>query len=113
MISGGLGAPEAAASALTIRLIAASTRLRTSSSKVRTLSLMTASSGITFSFVPACSAPIVTTAAFGGRDLARDDRLQAQHRRRRHHHRIDAGLRHRAVRAAPEQADLEAVARPR
>ena len=63
MISGGLGAPEAAASALTIRSIAASTRLRTPSSKVRTFSLMIASSGMTFSLVPACSAPMVTTAA--------------------------------------------------
>ena len=38
-----------------MRSIAASTRLRTPSSKVRTLSLMIASSGMTFSFVPACS----------------------------------------------------------
>src|SRR5574337_318158 len=43
--------------------MAARTRLRTPSSKVRTLSLMMASSGITFSLVPACSAPTVTTAA--------------------------------------------------
>ena len=46
-----------------MRSIAASTRLRTPSSKVRTLSLMMASSGMTFSLVPACSAPTVTTAA--------------------------------------------------
>jgi hypothetical protein len=45
-----------------MRVIAASTRWRTPSSKVRTLSLMIASSGITFSLVPACSAPAVTTA---------------------------------------------------
>jgi hypothetical protein len=57
-----LGAPDACASASTIRLIASSTWVRTASSKVRTFSLMTASSGMTFSFVPACSAPIVTTA---------------------------------------------------
>ena len=63
MISGGLGAPDAAASALTIRSIAASTRVRTPSSNVRTFNLMTASSGMTFSFVPACSDPMVTTAA--------------------------------------------------
>ena len=56
VISGVRGAPEAAASALTIRSIAASTRLRTPASKVRTFSLMIASSGMTFSFVPACSA---------------------------------------------------------
>ena len=30
---------------------------------MRTFSLMSASSGMTFSFVPACSAPTVTTAA--------------------------------------------------
>jgi hypothetical protein len=63
VISGSRGAPEAAASALTIRSIAASTRLRTPSSKLRTLSLMTASSGMTFSLVPACNEPMVTTAA--------------------------------------------------
>ena len=40
--------------------------MRTPSSKVRTFSLMTASSGITFSFVPACSAPMVTTAGCVG-----------------------------------------------
>ena len=66
MISGGLGAPEASDSALTIRLIASSTRCRTASSKVRTLSLITASSGITFSLVPAWSAPTVTTTASDG-----------------------------------------------
>ena len=63
MISGGFGAPDAAASALTIRVIAARTRVRTSASNVRTFSLMTASSGMTFSLSPACSAPTVTTAA--------------------------------------------------
>ena len=63
MISGGLGAPDAAASALTIRVIAASTRVRTFSSKVRTFSFMTASSGMTFSLSPACNEPTVTTAA--------------------------------------------------
>jgi hypothetical protein len=47
---------------LTIRSMAASTRLRTPASNVRTLSLMIASSGITFSFVPAWSEPTVTTA---------------------------------------------------
>src|SRR5579864_1527891 len=62
MISGSFGAPDASASAFTIRSIAASTCLRTPSSKVRTFNLIIASSGITFSFVPACSAPIVTTA---------------------------------------------------
>ena len=48
-----IGAPEASASALTIRSMAASTRFRTPTSKVRTFSLMSASSGITFSLVPA------------------------------------------------------------
>ena len=46
-----------------MRLIAASTRVRTSSLNVRTFSLMTASSGMTFSLSPACSDPTVTTAA--------------------------------------------------
>ena len=45
-----------------MRVIAASTRFLTPASKLRTLSLMTASSGITFSLSPACSTPIVTTA---------------------------------------------------
>src|SRR5690554_3699937 len=45
-----------------MRSVAASTRLRTSVSKLRTFNLMMASSGITFSLVPACRAPIVTTA---------------------------------------------------
>jgi hypothetical protein len=62
VISGGLGAPDAAASAFAMRSIAASTRLRTLSSNVRTFNLINASSGIMFSFVPACSDPIVTTA---------------------------------------------------
>ena len=46
-----------------MRSIAASTCLRTPSSNVRTFSLMMASSGITFSLVPACRTPTVTTAA--------------------------------------------------
>lgn len=49
-----------------MRSIAASTRLRTPAAKVRTLSLMTASSGITFSLVPACNAPTVTAAGSSG-----------------------------------------------
>ena len=61
-ISGGFGAPAAVASALTIRSMAASTCLRTPSSMVRTFNLMIASSGMTFSFVPACRTPTVTTA---------------------------------------------------
>ena len=47
--------------------------------------------------------------SFCGRDLARDNRLQSHHRRRRHHDRIDAGLRHRSMRAASEQTDLQAI----
>jgi hypothetical protein len=62
VISGGFGAPDARASASTIRLIAPSTCSRTSSSKARTFNLIVASSGMTFSFVPAWSAPIVRTA---------------------------------------------------
>ena len=46
--------------------MASRTWLRTPSSKVRTFSLMVASSGITFSLVPACSAPTVTTADCAG-----------------------------------------------
>lgn len=63
VICGGLGAPEAVASALTMRSMASRTWRRTSSSNVRTLSLSSASSGMTLSFVPAWSAPTVTTAA--------------------------------------------------
>src|SRR5207302_962208 len=66
VISGGLGDPDAKASALTMRSIEASTRLRTPSLKVRTFSLIVASSGITFSLVPAWREPIVTTAASVG-----------------------------------------------
>src|SRR6516164_10615003 len=47
----------------------------------------------------------------GGSDLARNNGLQPQHRRGRHYHRIDARLRHRSVRAAPEQTNLQAVRR--
>lgn len=47
----------------------------------------------------------------GGGEFAGDDGLQAHDRRRRHHHRIDAGLRHRSMRAAPEQSVLQAAAR--
>ena len=50
---------------------------------------------------------------FRRRHFARHDRLQPQHDRRGHHHRIDAGLRHRTVRTTPEQADLQAVGRGR
>ena len=37
--------------------------------------------------------------------------MQAHHRCRRHYHGIDAGLRHRSVRAASEPADLRTVGR--
>ena len=47
----------------------------------------------------------------GGGDFARNNSLQPHHRRGRHHHRIDAGLRHRAVRASAEQSDLQTVGR--
>ena len=72
-----------------------------------------ASSGMTFSLVPACKHADGHHGGLGGRDLARDDGLQPHDRRCRHHDRIDAGLRHRAMRAAPEQADLQAVGRRR
>ena len=68
---------------------------------------------MTFSFVPACRTPTVTHGGLRGGNLARHDRLQPQNGRGRHDDRIDAGLRHRAVRAAPEQADLQAVRRRR
>ena len=83
----------------------------TPASKVRTFSLMMASSGMTFSFVPACSDADGDDGGFGGGEFPRDDGLQPHHRRRRHDDGIDAGLRHRAVRAATEQADLQAVRR--
>ena len=70
---------------------------------------MMASSGMTFSFVPACNAPMVTTAASAAA-TSRDTMVcRRMHRRRRHDDRIDAGLRHRSVRAASEQANLQAV----
>ena len=93
-----------------MRSIAASTRFRTPSSNVRTFSLIIASSGMTFSFVPACSEPTVTTAASVGRNLAGDNRLQPEHGRSRHHDRVDAGLRHRSVSASSEHSNLQAVA---
>ena len=109
MISGGFGAPDAAASALTIRVIAARTRVRTSSSNVRTFSFMTASSGMTFSLSPACSDPTVTTAASeaaSSRDTMVCSRSTVAAA-------ITtgsiAGLRHRPVRASPEHPDLQAV----
>src|SRR5664280_2870050 len=54
-MSGSRGAPDADASAWTIRVIAAITRSRTCGSKVRKLSPSSACSGITLSFAPACS----------------------------------------------------------
>ena len=83
-------------------------RARTSWSNVRTLSFSSASSGIGLSFVPMDRADRDHSGLRGG-DLARDDRLQAQHGGSGHHDGIDAGLRHRAVRAAAEEPDLEAV----
>ena len=66
VISGSAGAAAAAASARTMRSIAASVFARTDSSKVRTDSRSSAWSGMTFSTVPACSAPTVTTALSAG-----------------------------------------------
>ncbi|MNY57162.1 hypothetical protein D3C86_1933230 [compost metagenome] len=43
--------------------------------------------------------------------LARDDGLQPEDRRGGHDDRIDACLRHRPMRAPPEQADLQAISR--
>src|SRR5581483_11986117 len=43
-------------------------------------------------------------------DLPRDDRLQAQDSGSGHHDGVNAGLRHRAVRATAEHPNLEAVA---
>ena len=70
MISGGLGAPAAAASAFTIRSMAAITFASTDGSKVRMLSNSSASSGMMFSFVPARSARDGEYSCFGRRDFA-------------------------------------------
>jgi hypothetical protein len=59
---GGLGAPDASASAVMMRLIDESTFSRTCSSNVRTLSRSTASFGMMFPLLPAWNAPTVTTA---------------------------------------------------
>ncbi len=47
------------------------------------------------------SSPASDRPVLGGGEFARDDGLQPHYRRRRHNHGIDAGLRHRAVSAAP------------
>jgi hypothetical protein len=51
----------------------------------------------------------VISGGLGGSNLTGDDDLEPQDGRSRHHHGIEARLWHRAVRAAPEQLDLEAV----
>ena len=66
---------------------------------------------MTFSLVPACIDADGDHGGLGGGDLAGDDGLQPHDERGGHDDGIDAGLRHRAVRAAPEQADLQAVGR--
>src|SRR6202012_2137045 len=59
---GSATAPDAWASARTMRSMAASTLARTSTSKVRTDSSSSASSGMMLPLLPAVSAPTVTTA---------------------------------------------------
>jgi hypothetical protein len=61
-ISGSTDAPAAAASLRTIRPIASSTLARTWATYVRTLTRISASSGMMLLFVPAASLPTVTTA---------------------------------------------------
>ena len=63
---GSAGAPAAAASARTMRSTAASTRTRTSGSKVLMLIFSSARSGMMFSLLPACSEPTVTTTESAG-----------------------------------------------
>jgi hypothetical protein len=46
---------------------------------------------------------------FGSCDLAGNDRLQAQDRSRGHNYGVDGSLRHRAMRAPPEQTNLQTV----
>jgi hypothetical protein len=56
---------------------------------------------MTFSFVPACNAPTVTTAASAAA-ASRETQFEAALRLLRHDHRVDAGLWHRSMRAAPK-----------
>ena len=58
---------------------------------------------------PAWIEPTVTTATSRGIDLARDDRLQPHDGGRGHHDGVDRGVRARAVAAATEERDGEAV----
>ena len=91
-ISGALGAPAAAASPRTMRVDRGEHRGRAPSVKVRMLRPSSAWSGITLLAMPACIVPMVTTAVSVRGDLARHDRLQAQDRRRGHHHGVHRGL---------------------
>ena len=79
VISGFLGAPDAAASAFTIRSIASSTRLRTPSSKVRTFSSMMASSGITVFLGAGLEYTDCHNGGFVRAYFTRHDRLKPQH----------------------------------
>ena len=63
------------------------------------------------SFVPARIEPTVTTAVWAPRDLPGHHGLQAQHGRRRHHDRIDGGLRPRTVAALAEHPHPQRVRR--
>jgi hypothetical protein len=66
MISGSTGAPDAAASARTIRVIASRTRPRVAPSKARMLSRSSASAGMMLFVLPAWIDPTVTTAVSNG-----------------------------------------------
>ena len=110
-MSGSAGAPDAAASPRAMRSMAASTRVRTASEYVRTLTRISASSGMMLALVPADRRPTVTTAKSAAGDLARHDRLEPQHRRRGHDHRIDRGVRHGPVTAAAVEDDPHGVGR--
>lgn len=108
MISGGFGAPEAWASAFTMRSMASTVWRLSLSSKLRTLIRSNASSGI-FILGPGLHRPNGDHDRLGCRDLARHDGLQPHDRRCGHDDRIDTRFRHGPMCAAPEQPDLQAV----
>ena len=109
MISGSLGAPDAAASALTMRSIDASTFARTRSSKVRTLSPSIASVGDDVVLGAGVELPDGDHRGIRRRDFPRDDALQPHRGRRGEVDGVDRRLGTRSVPARAVELDRERV----
>ena len=109
VISGAAGAPEAAASAVTMRSIAAehlaAHRLVEGADREQQFGLV----GDDVRHRARVQRADRDHGGVGGRDLPGDDALQPLHGRGGHQHRVDRGLRARAVTALAVQHDAERV----